>query len=306
MTARTVTRASAEWPTGLDEMPVAQPVRQLFVEGNPLRTGERTVAVVGSRRPTAAGVEAAAEISRGLAEAGFEIVSGLAIGIDAAAHRAALDAGGYTIAVLGCGLDVGYPRKNADLRRRIVEAGTVLTEYEAGTQPHRSHFPDRNRIIAGMSKAVVFVEGADRSGGLITARHAVDANRDVYAVPGSRRNPLAAGPNELIRTGHARLVTSVEHVLEDLAPALVWGHDDSHPVAGDPAVNESEGRVLAFLDDRPTPLDDICTGLSLTCGEAALCLAALEVRGYVVKRPSGYELTKGGARVRARLPVPEE
>jgi DNA processing protein len=265
------------------------------------------VAVVGSRRPTAAGAATAAAIARGLAEAGFEVVSGLAVGIDAVAHRAALDADGYTIAVLGCGLDVGYPRKNADLRRRIAERGTVVTEYEDGTQPHRFNFPERNRIVAGMSKAVVFVEGAERSGGLITARHAIDANRDVFAVPGSIRNPLAAGPNELIRTGNARLVTCVEHVLEELAPGLVWGDPDgAHAAAGDPLVNETEAGLLLFLDEHVTSLDEICVGLALTCGEAALCLAALEVRGYVVKRPAGYELTTAGARMRARLPVSEE
>jgi DNA processing protein len=194
-----------------------------------------------------------------------------------------------------------------DLRRRIVGAGTLVSEYKDGTQPDRFHFPARNRIIAGMSKAIVFVEGGERSGGLITARHALDAGRHVYAVPGSVRNPLAAGPNELIRTGQAHLVTRVEHVIEDLAPGLVWGDPDGgHPAAGDPLLNESEGRVLLFLDERPTSLDEICLGLSLTCGEAALCLAALEVRGYVAKRPGGYELTTGGARVRARVPVAEE
>lgn len=306
MNPRVVTRQSSEWPGGLDEMPQAERVERLFVEGKPLDTGERTVAIVGSRRPTAAGIEAAAAFGRGLAEAGFGVVSGLAVGIDAVAHRAALDAGGYTVAVLGCGLDVPYPRRNADLRRRIASSGTIVSEYEAGTEPQPFHFPARNRLIAGMSKAVVFVEGAERSGGLITARHALDANRDVYAVPGSLRNPLAAAPNDLIRTGNAKLVTAVEHVLDELAPALVWSREEGRTVVGDPFVNPAEARVLSFLDERPTPLDDICMSLGLTCGEAAMCLAALEVRGYVVKRPAGYGLTIGGARVRARLPIGEE
>lgn len=307
MNARVVRPGSAEWPPLLDEMPSVEPVKRLYVEGLPLRTGDRTIAVVGSRRPTAAGVEAASAISRGLAEAGFTVVSGLAIGIDAIAHRAALDAGGSTIAVLGCGLDVPYPRRNQDLKRRIVRTGSVVTEYDNGTEPEPFRFPARNRIIAGISKGVVFVEGGARSGGLITARLALDANRDVYAVPGSIRNPLAEGPNGLIRTGNARLVTCVEHILEEASPGLVWGDaEPGHPVVGDPSVNEAEARVLSFLDERPTPLDEICTGLGLTCGAAALSLAAMEVRGYVVKRSSGYALTDGGARVRARLPVPDD
>lgn len=306
MTRREIHRGSPEWPDLLRDFVTEQPVRRLFVEGAELPRSVRSVAVVGSRRPTSAGIAAAETITRGLAEAGFSIVSGLAVGIDATAHRTALDCGGHTTAVLGCGHDADYPRLNSSLRKRIGLSGTIVSEYDLGVQPHKSHFPERNRIIAGLSTAVVFVEGGLTSGGLITARHAFDAGRDVFAVPGSFRNPLAAGPNELIRTAQAKLVTDVVHVLQDLAPGLVWGDDADAPPAGDPAVNEAERRVLLFLDEAPTAPDRLCMDLDLSWGEAALSLAALEARGYVDKRAAGYVLTTAGCRARGRLPVDEE
>lgn len=304
MSRRVIHRGDDEWTRSIGEFSCDPPLHRLIVEGRPLPWGRRTVAVVGSRRPTGTGIEAATAISRGLTEAGFAVVSGLAVGIDAIAHRTALDGGGHTVAVLGCGHDVDYPKVNAGLRKRIAGTGTIVSEYESGVQPEKRHFPDRNRIIAALSRAVVFVEGSLRSGGLITARHALDGNRDVFAVPGSIRNPLAAGPNELIRTCGARVVTDVSHILEDLAPGLVWDDDqEGLPPVGDPAVNDVEGRILSFLDDVFTAPDRICMDLGLKWGEAALSLAALEARGYVIKRPSGYALTSGGARLRARLPV---
>ncbi len=306
MNPRTIGPADAEWPDRLNELGPESPPSRLFLDGRPLRAGDRTVAVVGSRRPTAAGVQIAEEITQGLAEAGFAVASGLAVGIDTVAHRSALDAGGYTIAVLGCGLDVDYPARNAALKRKIISAGTLVSEYEAGIQPQPYHFPARNRIIAGLSAAVVFVEGSERSGGLITARQALDSNRHVFAVPGSVRNPLAAGPNELIRTSQATLVTNAQQVVEELAPGLVWGSGgDAGPPIGQPMMNPTEGRVLLFLDDAPVPLDRVCADLGLTLGEAAIALAALEVRNYVAKRPAGYVVTDAGARVRRNLPLEE-
>lgn len=307
MRRREIHPGDSEWPGLLKEFVTDQPIRRLFVEGVDLPRGPRSVAVVGSRRPTSAGMEAAAVITRGLVEAGFSIASGLAVGIDAIAHKTALDRGGHTTAVLGCGHDVDYPRFNSSLRKRIESAGTIVSEYDLGVQPQKGHFPERNRIIAGLSKAVVFVEGGLRSGGLITARHAFDGGRDVFAVPGSFLNPMAAGPNALIRTAQAKLVTDVEHILQDVAPGLVWGDDDSDaPPAGNPAVNETEARVLLFLDETPTPPDRLCMDLDLAWGEAALALAALEARGYVDKRSAGYAVTSAGARVRSRLPVDDE
>ncbi len=307
MSTRTVVPGDAEWPHAFDELSSYDAPRRLFLLGRPLDLAPAAVAVVGSRRPTAAGLQVAGEIARGIAEAGFAVVSGLAMGIDAAAHQAAVDVGGYTVAVLGCGLDVDYPKRNGRLRRQIVESGTLVTEYEDGVAPEPRHFPARNRIIAAVANAVVFVEGSDKSGGLITARMALDENRHVFAVPGSVRNPLAAGPNELIRTGQAGVATSFQHVLEAVAPGLVWGASSAEDrTFGQPLVNPIEAAVLLFLDDAPTPLDRMCSGLGRSFGEIAMALAALEVRNFVVKRRGGYALTDGGSRVRARLPLDDQ
>ena len=301
MTDRVITPADDEWPEQLDRLEDARPPR-LHARGLPLRVGRRTIAIVGARRPTAAGLEAAERFARGLAEAGFEIVSGLAVGIDAAAHRAALDAGGYSIAVLGCGLDVDYPVRNVALKRKLIESGTVVTEYPAGTPPDAFRFPLRNRIIAGLAEGTIYIEGAERSGGLITAHAALDLNRSVFAVPGSIRNPLAAGPNELIRTSQAQLVTEVKHVCDTIEPGLVWDEPVELGLGrGAVVLDGLERQVLSFLDDRPVSADTICNRLGLKAGEAALALSRLEIRGFVVRRSNGYEIGSAGARVRSRI-----
>jgi DNA processing protein len=300
MTDRVITPADEEWPFRLREMGPIEPPQQLFVSGLPLDVPrDRTVAIVGARSPSAAGIEAARIFSRGLAEAGFTIVSGLAVGIDVVAHKAALDAGAYTVAVLGCGLDAEYPRKNLSVRKRISETGTIVTEFPEGTPPNPHNFPQRNRIIAGISAGVVYVEGGIHSGGRITAVHALDMNRSVFAVPGSIRNPMAAGPNELIRTCQASLVTEFKHVLDDLAPELVW--DEPLQLGLNRKVLEleaNEGRVLGFLDDAPSAMDLICSGLELTPGETSLALSRLEIRGLAFRTRSGYVVSEAGGRVR--------
>jgi DNA processing protein len=302
MNDRVITPADEEWPAQLNELGPARPVEQLYVRGVPLAADRRTIAVVGARRPTAAGVEAAERLTRGLVEAGFSIVSGLAMGIDTVAHKTALAASGYTIAVLGCGLDVNYPERNTALKTRLGEVGTLVTEYPLGTPPSAFHFPERNRIIAGLAAGVLYVEGAERSGGRITARVALDANRAVFAVPGSIRNPLASGPNELIRTSHAALVTHVKHICDELQPGLVWEEPvEWGPVRQPVKLNDLETRVLEFLDDAPAPADLIATGLSLKPGEVAMTLSRLEIRGFATRRRNGYELSAAGARVRQAI-----
>jgi DNA processing protein len=294
---RTLVPSQREWPEGLREMGGIPSPRQLHVEGAPLPAWETCVAIVGTRRPTGAGLEAAAALASHLAQAGFAIVSGLAVGIDAAAHEAALATRGHTIAVLGCGLDLVYPQRNASLKERVRQRGTLVSEYDDGTRSRSFHFPERNRIIAALSKAVVVVEGSHRSGALITARLALEANRDVYAVPGSIRNPVAEGPNELIRTGQAALVTCAEHIFEYLAPELAWDRDAPAETTG-PSVDDEERAVLLAMDDAGTAPDRICRLVGKPPGLVALTLARLEVRGLVVKRVSGYELTQGGMRAR--------
>ena len=288
-----------EWPSRLGELGPHAPPAKLYADGLPLPDAA-AVAVVGTRRPTAAGLDAARAFARSFAEAGLVVVSGFAIGIDAAAHRAAIDAGGHTVAVLGCGLDVAYPRRNAALRRVLLERGTFLTEYPDGTPPLRHQFPLRNRIIAGLCLGVVVVEGALDSGALVTARLALDANRSVYAVPGSVRNAMAEGPNELVRRGEAQLVTRPEHVLDDLAPELVW-RDRDGPRRAAIALDDVETAVLALLDDAPVAPDRLGRELDAPPGKLAVTLARLEVKGLAARRRGGYAITDAGARARAAL-----
>lgn len=294
---RTITPRSEAWPQALSELGPHPTPPRLHLSGCDLDPMSRCVAIVGARRPTSAGLHAARTLACSLAEAGFTIVSGLAVGIDAAAHQGALAAGGTTVAVLGCGIDVDYPAANRKLKKAILERGSLLSEYDAGAQPQPWHFPERNRIVAGLCSATVFVEGTLRSGGLITARIALDAGRSVFAVPGSIRNPLAQGPNELIRTGRAALVTDVRHILEDLAPALVWETPVS-PERSVPELPAIESAVLALMDDAGTSPDLIGRELGAAEGAVLLALARLEVRGWVERTGRGYAITTGGARIR--------
>jgi DNA processing protein len=296
---RIITPRDGEWPPQLNELGPDAP-RTLHAAGLPLGVGRRSIAVVGSRRPTAAGIDAAQRLTHGLAEAGFAIVSGLAVGIDAVAHRTALEAGGYTVAVLGSGLDVNYPQRNASLRQRIAECGTLVTEYEPTTQPIAYNFPRRNRIIAGLVTAVLFVEGGATSGGRITAHLALDANRNVYAVPGSIRNPMASGPNELIRTCQALLVTDVTHIFDDLASDLDFSnaHAAPRPAGADVVLTDIEEAILCYLDDVPSPVDAVAIGIDRPSGDVALALSGLELRGLASRHPAGYYISGQGARVR--------
>lgn len=299
MTRRTITPADGEWPRLLDELGPAREVSVLHVRGNPIPE-QPMMAVVGSRRPTVAGLDATRALVTGLVEAGYGIVSGMAAGIDAAAHRAALESGGYTIAVLGFGLDVVFPRRNAQLKQRIAGSGTLVTEFPDGTEPRAAHFPQRNRIIAGLAVGTLVVEGAFRSGALITARCALDANRSVFAVPGSFRNPMAAGCNELIRCGEAVLTTEVSHIFDELAPQLAWDavpRRTLEPVAVE--LTGTEQLLLSLLDDAPTPPDRLCDELGLDVGEVALSLSRMEARGLVTRGRGGHQITTAGARARA-------
>jgi DNA processing protein len=297
--SRVLYLSDPEWPPRLNELGPWPAPKRLHVTGLPLDASKTHVAIVGTRRPTRAGIEIAERLARELAEAGFVIVSGLALGIDAAAHRATLRAGGRTVAVLGCGVDVAYPARNEKLRDEIADRGTLLSEYPDGTDPATWRFPERNRIVAGLCAGVIVVEGGYKSGALITAKRAVDCNRAVFAVPGSIRNSMAAGPNELIRTSLATLVTEPKHVFEDLAPGVVWEQRFSNTLAPQqPLLEQLERSVLELLDDTPTPADRIGRDLGELSGAIALALSCLEVRGFALKRPAGYEITGAGARVR--------
>ncbi|MQB00603.1 MAG: DNA-protecting protein DprA [Actinobacteria bacterium] len=303
MKTRVITRGDPEWPVHMDEIGGLPPPEQLYVRGKPIDPSRAAVAIVGTRRATVAGLDAAASIAAAVVREGWIVVSGMARGIDAAAHRAALEAGGSTVAVLGTGVDICYPPRNTALYDAIGQTGTLISEYPDGTPSARWNFPRRNRIIVGCVPAggpVVVVEGGVKSGALITARYAIDASREVFAVPGSYRNAMAAGPNELIRSGQAALVASPDHLFEALEVQL---HSRSVPSAM-PAVDglsPFQKRLLLLMDDVSTTPSRLQVESGIAWSELSPALASLEIRGLVSKRISGYEVTASGARARRCL-----
>jgi DNA processing protein len=282
---RTIAPADPEWPPRLSA--IVEPPLRLRVRGELGRAGERRVAVVGSRHPDAYGADLAREIARGLARAGVCVVSGGAEGIDGAAHQAALDAGGRTIAVLGCGLDVVYPAGHAGLFRRIVASGGALvSEHDDAEHPTKWSFPARNRIVSGMSEAVVVVRAGEKSGALITAEWAAKQGVPVLAVPGDVREEGSAGPMKLLRTG-ARAVASAEHVLAEigLAGQLALPMD-----GGAPRLVGSEAAAFRALRRSPAHADEIARSAGLGAGQALAALLSLELQGLCEQRPGHYFL----------------
>jgi DNA processing protein len=300
--SRIISPGKPEWPVLLNEMhPLGAPQR-LYLRGVPLTADARCIGIVGTRRPSVAGLHVAERFAGEFARRGFVVVSGLALGIDAAAHKAALNSGGATVAVLGCGVDVVYPKTNHRLFAAIAERGTLVSEYEDGTTPERWRFPARNRIIAGMCEAIVVIEGAMKSGALITARQALDANRAVFATPGSPINPRAEGANELIRLAHAGLVFEPRHVLEEIAPDLVDRPvAESSPTAA--ALDEPGREILGLFDGSALSLDAIVSRATIPSAETSLALVSLEMRGLLVRRHGAYELTPSGAGIVGALPT---
>ena len=271
---------------------IASPPAVLFVAGDPALLWRPAVAVVGSRAATAGGRANAATFASALARAGLCVTSGMAAGIDAAAHQAALDASGMTVAVLGTGPDVAYPASHRPLMARIAAAGAVVSEHPPGTAPLRTHFPSRNRILVGLSLGVLVVEAATRSGALITARQAGDAGREVFALPGSIHNPMARGCHRLIRDG-AQLVETPAEVLDALAPlvsdlarALRGALEHSIPAGAPPqAVPHPDDpdtyRLWQALGHDPTGMDDLLARTGLTAATVSSILLALELEGRV-------------------------
>ena len=233
----TIGRGHRAYPALLGEL--HDPPASLFVRGDVAALSQPSVAVVGARSCSAYGAQVARTLGRDLAAAGVVVVSGLARGVDGEAHRGSLEGGGKTVAVLGCGIDRDYPRSHAELARRIVASGAVISEYPPGVEPAPWRFPARNRIIAGLALATVVVEARERSGALITADFALELGRDVFAVPGEITSALSAGTNDLLRQGAAPL-TSVRDVLEaaGIEPA---------PLGSVVPVSEAAAAVLALL-----------------------------------------------------------
>jgi DNA processing protein len=289
--ARFVTPRDDEYPPSileLDDPPVA-----LFVRGARIDMTELRVAIVGARRCSSLGGEIARDLGRRLGSAGVCVVSGAAYGIDAASHRGALDAGGRTIAVLGSGIDVAYPRSSADLIARIAETGSVVSEYAPGVpaEPHR--FPARNRIVVALASALVVVEGTATSGSRISVDHALDLGRDVFAVPGLVTSPLAEVPLALIRDG-ATMIRGADDLLTDLG---IGGRPGA--MAPDPPIElpDLERRVWASLAEASLP-DAVARMAVLSVPDAVAALIRLELRGLVRSAGGRYERTLSGGRAR--------
>jgi DNA processing protein len=265
-----------EYPRRLKEIDDRPPV--LYVRGELLPEDEWAVAVVGTRRATPYGRQAAEHFSTDLARHQITVVSGLARGVDAVAHRAALSAGGRTIAVLACGLDLVYPPEHARLALEVAEHGALISDYPLGTQPRSEFFPRRNRILSAVSLGVLVVEGDVDSGSLITARLALDQNREVFAVPGSIYAPTYRGANKLIREGEAKLVTRTEDILEELNLTMVTQQLELLEVAPD---DPTEVKLLGVLSHQPCHIDEVQRASGLPISAVSSALALLELKGMV-------------------------
>ncbi len=273
--AQAVTWDSPDYPALLRQIPDAPPV--LFVRGTLLPGDEWAVALVGSRKASPYGREVAHQLATGLARNGVTVVSGLARGVDAAAHRAALEAGGRTLAVLGSGIDVIYPREHHKLVEQIVENGAIISDYPLGAQPEATNFPPRNRIISGLSLGVVIVEAGIKSGALITADFAAEQGREVFAVPGSIFSSEAAGCNQLLRDG-AAIVTEVRDILETLHLDALAEKQAARTLL--PA-NAAEATVLQHLSAEPLHLDDLSRHTALPVASVSSTLVMMELKGMV-------------------------
>ncbi len=272
---RALTWDDEDYPALLRE--IAAPPPLLFVWGEVRAEDRWAVALVGTRRATTYGREVAHRLGTALARQGVTVVSGLARGIDAIAHQAALEAGGRTIAVLGSGLDRIYPREHHKLAAQIAEQGAVISEYPLGMPPEAGNFPPRNRIISGLSRAVVVVEAGVKSGALITVDYAAEQGRDVFAVPGSILSPASAGCNRLIRDG-AAVVTEAE----DVPLALGWERvAEARRVQAALPSTPTEALILQQLAEGPLHVDEVARRCSLPAAEVSSTLVVMELKGLV-------------------------
>lgn len=295
-----VARGAPGYPLRLGEIADAPPV--LYLRGNWLPDDEWSVALVGTRRATAYGRQAASELARGLAANRVTIASGLARGIDTIGHRAALDAGGRTVAVLASGLDTTYPPENRHLADEIVEHGALISDYPLGTKPRADFFPRRNRIMSGVALGTLIIEGDHDSGAMITARFAAEQGREVFAVPGSIFSPQSRGPLALLRDG-ATPVTGAQDILEALNLTMIGAQMDFGRAA--PPTDPGERALMQALSRDPQHVDEVVRRSGLPVSEVASTLALLELKGlvrnmggmqYVRLRedPALYEPSAGG------------
>jgi DNA processing protein len=290
---KVIVESDSEYPQSLRSIP--DPPGVLFVRGNLVPSDGIAVAIVGTRHATQYGIAQAERLASGLATCGYTIVSGLARGIDAAAHRGALKAGGRTLAVLGSGVLNVYPPEHRSLAEEVIAQGAVLGENPPRSPPLAGAFPNRNRIITGLSLGLIVVEASDRSGALISARHAMEQGREVFAVPGRVDSRMSRGCHRLIRDG-AKLVETVDDVLEELGPLAT-----PTPVAGQasppirhPAelqLNEPEKAVLAAIDDEPITIDEVVVACGLPVQNVLATLSVLEMR-RLIRRLGGNRVMR--------------
>ncbi|HZP56836.1 MAG TPA: DNA-processing protein DprA [Dehalococcoidia bacterium] len=264
------------YPRQLQEVFDRPPV--LYVRGTLTAADDWSVAIVGTRRVSVYGRQAAEDMARGLAANRVTVVSGLARGVDAVAHRATLDAGGRTVAVLACGLDLVYPPEHKRLAEQIIECGALISDYALGTQPRSEFFPRRNRILSGISLGVLVVEGDLKSGALITARQALEQNREVFAIPGSIYSPNSRGTNKLIQDGEAKLTLDVQDVLAELNLSMAAHQIEMTELI--PA-DETESALLRHLSAQPVHIDEVRRESGLPIATVTSTLAMLELKGLV-------------------------
>lgn len=291
---RVMTAFDPDYPQTLKE--IHDPPLVLYVKGEFAPCDNNAIGIVGSRGASLYGLACAKEFSYFLSRAGLTVVSGMARGIDTAAHRAALDAGGRTIAVLGSGLLEVYPPENAGLFKEIASQGAVVSEFPLHTEPRPQNFPIRNRVISGLSVGLLVVEASQKSGALISARFACEQGREVFAIPGKVSCETSSGTNQLIKEG-VRLVTGPEEILEDLRFNFSFSEPPAHspvPVPAPRAVgglDPQEERVVAFLSDEPRGLDDIAQATGLSPSQLLAILTNLELK-RAAKRLSGSLFVK--------------
>ncbi|HTN77832.1 MAG TPA: DNA-processing protein DprA [Pirellulaceae bacterium] len=287
-----LTQTHPLFPQELREIP--DPPGVLFMRGQLARHDNLAIAIVGTRHATPYGKDQAEHLAAGLSRAGFTIVSGLARGIDAVAHDAALRAGGRTIGVLGSGVLNIYPPEHDALAERVIASGAILSEYPPQSPPATHSFPQRNRIVTGMSVGVIVVEASDRSGALISARHAMEQGRDVFAVPGRVDSRMSKGCHRLIRDG-AKLVESVDDVLEELGPLpAAVPREDGQGEIHHPAelkLNEQETQVLQAITSDPCSIDSVVAACGLPVQRVLSTVSVLEMR-RLVRRVSGNQIMR--------------
>ena len=273
--AQVLTWESPNYPNLLRQIPAAPPL--IFVRGRFEPLDQWAVAVVGTRRLSAYGRLITHDLANGLARNGITVVSGLARGIDAVAHRAAIEAGGRTIAVMGCGIDKVYPPEHRDLAHAVADSGALVTDFPLGTEPSSANFPARNRLISGLSLGVVVVEAGEKSGALITSRFALEQDREVFAVPGNINSPVSVGANRLIQQG-AKLVMRVDDILEELNLRMAAEQAVAQVALAETA---EEAALLSQLSSLPTHVDELGRLTGLPSSLLSSTLTMMELKGFV-------------------------